>query len=92
MSNTDPWAIDNLKHLLSVVYHYNSVGGTGHIVFDDFNVEDQHIEWCLNYCKEKNKDYDPVSVKATEAALHLLKKEWDVDQREDAVRAAMDKL
>jgi len=31
----------------------NCVGGSLHIVLDDENIEDGHIEWCKNYAKEK---------------------------------------
>jgi hypothetical protein len=30
----------------------NSVGGSLHIVLDDGNVEDGHVEYCIEYAKE----------------------------------------
>ena len=45
-----------------IVLLYNSadggVGGYGHIVFDDDNVETHHVKWCLDQANElKYKDW-----------------------------------
>ncbi len=32
----------------------NGVGGNLHIVLDDGNLKDSHIEFCLKQCREKN--------------------------------------
>lgn len=34
--------------LADAVYEFNCVGGNCHIVLDDFNIEDSHIDWCLD--------------------------------------------
>ena len=33
--------------LVRRVYETHPGGGAGHIVFDDFNLEDDNIEWCI---------------------------------------------
>lgn len=32
---------------ISSVYDFNSVGGNAHIVFDDWNIDDESIDYCL---------------------------------------------
>jgi len=34
--------------LVEKVYELNEAGGSCHIVIDDFNIEDCHIQWCLD--------------------------------------------
>lgn len=34
----------------------NRVGGSLHIVLDDGNIEDSHIEYCIGYAKENGDD------------------------------------
>lgn len=34
--------------LCGAVYEFNGVGGNCHIVLDDFNIDDDAIEYCLN--------------------------------------------
>lgn len=34
----------------------NIVGGSLHIVLDDYNIEDNHIVWCKNYALEKQDE------------------------------------
>ena len=31
----------------------NITGGTLHIVLDDYNTEDEHVEWCRKHAQEK---------------------------------------
>ena len=53
-----------------------SCGGLGHIVFDDGNLEDSNILWCLNQCDniENYKDFDKETIsKSKEALLSILK-------------------
>ena len=58
---------------------YNSEGGgcgsLGHIVFDDGNLEDENILWCLKQCDDENnlKDYPLKTIlKSKEALLKIL--------------------
>jgi hypothetical protein len=37
--------------LIRELYEFDCVGGCAHIVTDDWNLEDDNIEYCLNYCK-----------------------------------------
>lgn len=42
---------DNVRaavELIRAVYEYSSVGGNAHVVLDDFNLEDDSIQWCLD--------------------------------------------
>jgi hypothetical protein len=52
-------------------------GGLGHIVFDDGNLEDNNIIWCLKQCEnltENLKDYKIETIlKSKEALLKMLK-------------------
>jgi len=45
---TVPDVIDRFKdyHLL------NPVWGSLHIVLDDFNVEDSHVQWCIEHAEQ----------------------------------------
>lgn len=41
---------------LAVAYYAlpgNSVGGSLHVVLDDGNIKDSHLDYCLNYAQEK---------------------------------------
>jgi hypothetical protein len=46
----------------------NPAGGSLHIVLDDWNLEDDHIKYCINYAKECN---DNEAVKLGEIMLQL---------------------
>lgn len=39
---------EQVKKAILEVYKYSCVGSGLHIVLDDENVENNHIEWCLN--------------------------------------------
>lgn len=45
----------------------NPLGGNLHVVLDDGNIEDSHVEWCLERCLELNDK------SGEELALLLLK-------------------
>jgi len=55
------------------------VGGYGHIVFDDDNLEDGNIQWCIEEAKKGQYDYSEetrlASLKALESMLLLTEKE-----------------
>lgn len=40
--------------LVDAVYAGSGVGGNAHIVVDDYNVEDHHIDWCLTTALAEN--------------------------------------
>jgi len=48
----------------------NGVGGSLHIVTDDFNVEDCHIQYCIDYAKQKGENE---AVKLGDFLLHMSK-------------------
>ena len=39
-------------HLVIDLYKVKSSGGAAHVVTDDYNMEDENIEFCLNLAKE----------------------------------------
>jgi len=67
--------------LIKELYNTNDggVGGYGHIVFDDGNIENGHIEWCIEEAKKGNYDYSEetrlASIKALEIFLKLTENE-----------------
>jgi len=48
--------LEKLCELIQNYYIYNSVGGNLHIVLDDGNLEDHHIEYCLKTLVSEKKD------------------------------------
>ena len=50
-----------LYDVIAQIYARNGVGGALHIVLDDGNTEDHHIEWCIenmqDYPEEEQKLY-----------------------------------
>lgn len=66
--------VKDAAELIRIVYEYSPVGGNCHIVFDDWNIEDSHIDWCLNEAIPEN--YHKASAYqrlAEEAALSLMR-------------------
>lgn len=44
-----------IKHLYYDMHE--GAGGMLHIVLDDFNIDDDDLEWCIEYCnQEENRD------------------------------------
>lgn len=44
-----------VKHLYYDMHE--GAGGMLHIVLDDFNIDDDDLEWCIEYCnQEENRD------------------------------------
>ena len=56
------------RSLMRMVYDHHSTGCCGHIVFDDFNLEDESIQWCLD---NQKKDGHELCRRALQAALDL---------------------
>jgi hypothetical protein len=64
-----------IPEVLSLVKAYlekdgNGVGGSLHIVLDDGNVEDSHVEFCIKWAREHN---DEDGVKLGELLLRMSK-------------------
>ena len=55
------------------------VGGYAHIVFDDFNIEQENILWCIKEAEKGEYDYSEetrqASLKALRACLSLTEEE-----------------
>lgn len=76
--NADNWAfpieddckyfnphLNTIRELISCLYELEDCGcgGLAHIVVDDENIEDHHIQWVLDQChKEENKDREEVGL------------------------------
>lgn len=48
----------------------NEVGGVFHIVLDDGNVENSHVEWCLERAKEEG---DELAIRLGELLMKMSK-------------------
>jgi hypothetical protein len=63
--------------LIKELYNTNDgvAGGYGHIVFDDGNIENSNIEYCIEQAKKGNYNYSEetrlASIKALECFLKL---------------------
>lgn len=57
--------------LIANVYEHDPVGGNAHIVVDDWNVEDHHIDFCLECC-DRNTRQDIEKLKAERDCLLFL--------------------
>lgn len=70
-------ALQLIKELYST--SDGGVGGYGHIVFDDGNIEKGHIEWCIEEARKGEYDYSEetrlASIKALECFLKLTENE-----------------
>jgi len=57
--------------LVSAVYDRHPSGGAGHIVFEDFNVGDDDVSWCI----DNGNDMDDTTMAALEAFCGLTEPE-----------------
>ena len=49
--------VGEIVSLIKELYKKEPVGGMLHIVLDDFNIDDDDLEWCIEYCnQEENRD------------------------------------
>ena len=74
--------------LIEALYDINPVGGRAHTVTDDFNVEDEHIDWCLNYDADGIRDETPEEREAALAALRAIRALPTLQARATAVYLA----
>lgn len=53
-----PWTcpIDKLLELCKWYYSYHGAGGSLHIVLDDGNLQDTHVDFCIDYSINANFD------------------------------------
>lgn len=77
MKNKIDENVINCCKLVSKLYQQEecSVGGYGHIVFDDGNLEDENIIWCINSAKKNewnfNNEILNINIIALEEILKL---------------------
>lgn len=66
--------MNNALSLIKELYNTTdgSVGGYGHIVFDDGNIENHHIKWCIKEAEE-NKYKNDLSEETRLASLKSLR-------------------
>jgi predicted ThiF/HesA family dinucleotide-utilizing enzyme len=67
------------------------VGGYGHIVFDDDNIEKENILWCIEQAKKGEYDYSEETRLASLKALYSCL-ELNEDEVESAITYYWDKL
>jgi len=46
----------------------NEIGGSLHVVLDDYNVRDKDVQFCVEYAKEND---DPLGVEVAETLLQM---------------------
>ena len=63
----------------------NAAGGYGHIVFDDGNIEDNNIEFCLDECEKGEDDYIPESSRLKCIEVLKMFKELSIDERIEVI-------
>ena len=59
------------KKLVAELYEECPTGGYGHIVFDDYNVEDGFVDWCIEQAEKGS--YDFISEEGRKLSLAALK-------------------
>ena len=59
--------------LVQKVYEFSSAGGGLHIVVDDYNLEDGHIDWCIDYIKNNENGVSPEQIEAELKCAFALK-------------------
>ena len=74
-----------LRPLIARVYEYSAVGGNAHVVLDDWNIEDNHIDWCLTTGIDTNIHQAGASDIAAERACLEAMKALSLDQRAAAL-------
>jgi DNA repair photolyase len=67
-------AIEEAAERIRALYALHSAGGRAHIVTDDFNVDDEHVEWCLRDLAENGaREDDQAMVRLSRATLEALR-------------------
>jgi hypothetical protein len=74
--------IRRAHRLVGNVYDYHGAGGSGHIVFDDWNLDDGSIEMCLerNLQRRELGEVSRPEFRATRRALEAFKKLTEVER------------
>ena len=66
--------INDIANDIEELYSISSVGGCLHIVVDDDNLEDYHIQWCIDNANPNDDDYE-IGMKIAKNMLNLSMKE-----------------
>ena len=78
--------INRLAKLIDVLYKYHGAGGGLHIIVDDWNLEDSHVEFCeQNIAKEEYIKLCPKTRLNTEKACIKLLKSLSIQERASAL-------
>lgn len=78
---------ESVATMISEVYDYHEVGGHAHIVLDDWNLEDEHIDYCLDVVNKGGHDDEEVTqdqLKVEKACLEALK-QMTLEERASAL-------
>lgn len=75
----------NAARLADAVYEFNCAGGNCHIVLDDFNIDDDDIEYCLNEGLENNVHEHSPEQLAIEKECLLAFKSLSIAERASAL-------
>ena len=70
--------------LVRVIYEFSDVGGNAHIVLDDFNIEDHHVEGCLNDVRIKEASGETGQLQAERKCLEAFQA-MTLDERASAL-------
>lgn len=69
---------------ISEIYRIHSAGGNFHIVIDDMNLEDCHVDYCIEQSKLNPYDHDAEQIEA-ECKLGELFRSMSEDERASAI-------
>lgn len=70
--------------LVTYLYDLEDCGGACHIVVDDWNLENEHIEFCLEYLEKGKEKYSELSYNTQTQLLNLMS-ELTLDERYSAM-------
>lgn len=71
--------------LIARVYEFSCVGGNAHIVLDDWNLEDHHVDWCLSDALTQNVHEAGADQLSAERACLVAMRALSMDERASAL-------
>lgn len=69
--------VEDAVMLIKELYKTEGAGGLLHIVVDDGNVEDDDIQFCIDYCNEKENKDNPKRELCLEIANKMLRLNYE---------------
>jgi|GEM_PF-2363068 len=69
---------------INKIYDFHGAGGSLHIIIDDWNLEDSHIDFCDSYIDEEGGEASKRQKQAERYCLRLLK-DMTIDERASAL-------